>query len=661
MARCGGSSSGARIISGDGITITGYGSLENPYKVSLTDPLTGPACDNVTRCVGSNLGRGLSYNPTSGEISVKISGDAGNGLTWGTDNGLFGAAGGSGGEAGYATVDGLLASPQKIVGGTYGAGYAMSPEGPLAAYRHGMDNELRLLHVPVRRTTDYFLVAAHHRTLNEYAQAQSPEGGSFYGGKTIDGLDLPGTERIWYTPGGTPEDDPVYGWRYPRFSSKRGYFGFGARDSIGMPLLSDVLSLTQRRVVLYLQVKDVGASAGDTAQPYFTWYALRNMVQLYGLTKSVIVGTELPTTASQQDANDIVSGMVLLEEIGVHVALHINTLAQMGSAPPANLVSLGFKWVMIDANLADQQRTRVKAYKDAGLNVMLHSANRQWQYKLTKNTDVWGADGLRGILSPDPVYAAGEDNDYLYYDVGTTLDWTTPNYGIHAYGSTMPWMRDVKRGYVPVGRPGWLTLDGDALTPRDAAAGIRESGYMILQGEMSPVGAWSSTVFDGTKSDNYEIHVGVHWDNLVADRGRWISVFFGVPEDRELYEWHHTNSYTKGYQLALSQNGTFALTRWDGIPYPGQGSPYQWVQTWPSGFGDPVPTGGLTECRFKIEVKPTGISVARIVNGGEADRRDFGGPDATMWRGPYWYLGRHFFFTSDSTTVSWIWPLARPL
>lgn len=126
MARCGtcGSNSCACVIqAGTGITVTGAGTLANPYIVTATGGggagsivtvgdtptidlsisgdgsvgtpyvITGAlVTEGVQDLVGAMVGNGLVYNDGANQILAKLSTDPGNTLSFGGDGGLFGTA-----------------------------------------------------------------------------------------------------------------------------------------------------------------------------------------------------------------------------------------------------------------------------------------------------------------------------------------------------------------------------------------------------------------------------------------------------------------------------------------------------------------------------------------------------------------------------------------
>lgn len=89
MARCGcGGSNRCNCIvtAGTNTTVSGTGSAANPYVISSTGG-GAVTCDQVRPCLSA--GPGAAYDPATGVISARLSGDAGNNLALGGDQGLY--------------------------------------------------------------------------------------------------------------------------------------------------------------------------------------------------------------------------------------------------------------------------------------------------------------------------------------------------------------------------------------------------------------------------------------------------------------------------------------------------------------------------------------------------------------------------------------------
>lgn len=635
--RCG-CQGGFRIVEGEGIDITGPGTVANPAKISIENPLTGPACDNVVRCVGEHCGAGMRYDPVSKRIIAAISGDSGNNLSYGSDNGLFASGGGGGGgDSGYTTVAGLAAQTFPIVGGSYGAGIAQWPEGPIDTYKAALDTELQLIHVPVRRSAEYYCVAHHFRNLEFY--------NARFGGNTNTMMDLKMYRHLRFTPGTEQDEDP-------NTPTTAGYWGANYPTSRGAVMLSDLFSLVNRRSVLYLECKDIGAGSNDTPAPRDTLNVLSFLVRRFGATKSVIVGSEFPLTATHEDIVSIAEGLNICRDAGIAIAAHLTSETMVDQITPKNLTDNGFTWVFISYGVADRTPEKVKAYKDAGLNVMLFSGHRQWHYDLVKDTTKFGSGGLKGILCSDPIYCAGVTSSYRYRLRRASWTWGTADYGRHSNWSAsgLEYQHVKYRGYIRQGEGQQLSLDGDLYSPGDNPT-FRQSAYMVLMGEQCPMPLNPAT----GKMDNYSIDVGFVWDDMLSDRGRWMSVWWGNPQDRSLTEWRLASEYTRGYQLQLNQNGQFVLQRYDGIPWPGgDAAPHQYALVWDSPWVNQIQPN--VEYRIRVRVRPDRIICGPLgqLEGGPNTRtfgKDVGGD---MWRGGYVYLGRHTWSNNDTTRCRFV-------
>lgn len=633
---------GCTIIGVDGVGTSGSGTIRDPYLVGLNNPLGENGCEAVVDCVGSSLGNGLSYNDALNQISTRLSGDAGNNIIYGSDGGLY-SAGGGGGGSDAVTVASL--PEENLIGGNYGAGYAQFAEFTRQTYEAAMDIEdIQLIQVPVRRSSEYLAMAMANRDISYYNTSHP--------GVVSTGMNLMGFKRMTVRPSGPEISDGFW-------DPLNGYFGTGqpdtGRSGPGGVLLSDVFRITARRKVLWLRIMDVGASVGDTNFPEGTYDTARRLVTQWGATKSVIMGGAIPATASTDDRNSIIAGLKRCKDATIATTVQINNAVDAAALPPATLSTLygdgtGPEWVMIPFTFAEDSPATVTAYRDAGFQVLLTSAHRQYHYELQRTM------GLRGMICADPVYAAGFKNRFRYRIPEADWSWGTTDYGRHAY-ITQNNVNTSERGYVEHGQGGKLVIRQDLVNPSTDASWQR-TGYMILMGEMCPVPdpAWDpSDPGNYGSPTNYDIEVGFSWSRLMSYRGRWMSVFFAVPEDRPLSEWVRTNQFTKGYQFQLAQDGTFVVQRYDGIPYTGPDDPtgppwpYQYSLTWASGWGTINPG---QEYRIRIQVRPGQITMGRIgpgttvLDGRTLDSTEAGGR-GDMWRGPYLYLGRHFWTESD--------------
>lgn len=686
MARpCGCSGECGCTINGlNGITVSGQGTTGQPYQVRLSNPLQSTGCDAIMSCVNTRLGRGLTVSSDS-KIQVNLAN--GGGLDFDANGALFATGGGGGGNVGFATVAGLLARPitEKIIGGSYGAGLCMQWEGPLESYRVAASLGLPLIHVPVRRSREGALWAAHYHALGYYNDGLTAK-------DLTHTINLSRGQVMKILPGGKPRDrTDNFMFNVPAYEFDVGPFGDAKEMSVGLPRLTDVFEIIQRRSVLYLEIKDLGSSIEvpnnqineadpkpaahpETPNPDATFAALEPLLGQYGVTQSVIVGANLPTALSAGDRTSMINGLTRIRNAGAAIAWHFNSVAEMTANPPATLTGLGVTWAFFPYHVAETNPAQLNAYKAAGITCMLHSLHRQHQFNFLNKAE-FNPGGLRGGISWDPVYVNGSQSNFRYRALNAVWDTPDPNHGrqgpyVSGNGFRPEWqsqnnrtpMSDHFRGLITgaLSDRGRLLLTADVIPPgeTDGGAGSTavQTGYNILMGEQCPV-PWPQ----------YDIDFDVRWhgDTNTID-GRYMGIIFGVDEDREVKEWIRCDQYSKFYLFALSITGTFVFFRYDGIPYPGNGAAYQYTFDWASGYNTPGP-GGNTGASYGLKVR---VRNDRLVLGPSnqdesgANTRIFTAttpaengtgrlPDATRWRGKYFYMNRHFWNTSNSRLVSW--------
>jgi glycerophosphoryl diester phosphodiesterase len=612
---------GCVIVGSSGASVSGTGTSRDPYRIQLASPITGTACTAIVACVGSHAGNGLRYDGTSGTLSARISADSGNSIIYGSDGGLYTTGGsGGGGSSGGVTVDSL---PTFVIGGAYGAGYSIYPEGQIVAYEAGMDMALPLMHVPVRRSREGSPYACHYRTLSSYNTAITSA-------QRVDNNAMSTMSNIETQPGGAS----------PNVNT--GYFGCNMQPRMGIPTLYDILQATRNRCVLYLEIKDLGAAVGETADPRYTGTVMRAVISKLGAAKSVIVGAELGGAGNTADVDGLKNALADCRADGMVTAVHISSQVQANTYTPTVVAGAGHTWVMLTAALASTNPTLITDYKNAGLQVMLYGVARQYQYNLAKSLAV------RGVLSQDPLYAGGVDNNFKYQSATSTWAWGQADYGRQAYLDDISFVRDTYRGYVSTANR--ISIDGLTHVPGQTDPDEHPSSYNVLMGEQVPVRDTGSVFNTYGTATNYDISVGFVWSRAMTDKTQWCSVFFGVPEDRPLYDNTGATSTTKGYAFMLRQNGNFILLRYDGVAYPGSGNPYQFiVANWATGWGTLVAN---TEYRVKVQVRTNGLILGREDGGGSATKT-LVGDDYTKWRGQYFYLGRHIGNDSDVSTVTY--------
>lgn len=137
MARCGcGGQCQCAHISGDGVTVTGSGTPNNPWVSNATIA----DCADVRQCLTG--GDALNYDQATGDFDVCLSSDAGNNLTLGTDGCLYAPVGSNAVTAGCGLAgNGTVGSP--LVANTQPWAFPCDPETGGSAISCDANGELR--------------------------------------------------------------------------------------------------------------------------------------------------------------------------------------------------------------------------------------------------------------------------------------------------------------------------------------------------------------------------------------------------------------------------------------------------------------------------------------------------------------------------------------
>lgn len=605
MARpCGCSGGGCTARGINGIEVTGTCGVNDPLTIGLSENL-GAGCEPVMDCVGNSIGAGLSYSDAGNRISTYVSGDEGNMLGYGSDGGLL-STGSPDPGLGGVTVASLPA--QNVLGGTYGAGYTQYPEGTRKSYEAAMAfPQITVIHVPIHRGNDGTLWALDNRNANTYAAVSN----------TLDTWGQKDGQDALVRPSGTTPD-----WH-------DGYFGYYAPTQNGFTELQEVLRITMRRKVLYLEVKDLGGSS-STELPEQTLRLLGDLIVKWGLQKQVIIGAEMPS--SNADLDGIVAGLGYCKSLGIEIAGHLTSPTMAAAVPPQNLVALGATWAFLSFTIPP---ATIGTYRDAGLSVMMLAGDRQSHWALQ---NAWG---VRGLLSTDPVYTGAPTYGYQYRPVNLPTSaahpWSRVNsgadFGRTGYNGSIVGAHARFRGAIIAGVPNILQFGPEALPSGS-------SNYLI------PVGRWNPIYDPNTPEPpvgnpgsptNYDIECGVSVTSAQSvASGMAIGLFFGMPSDSRIYDRGASTNDTRGYSVEVLPDGRFRFRRYDGVA-----GNIAYTMEWSSGW-----SSISAERRIHVAVRPGQVTISRAEAIGGSGSRVFnaatGGGDA--WRGPYLYLS--FFRTS---------------
>ncbi len=605
----------------DGMTCSGLGTSTDPLVIKWQIPLATVACNAVMDCVGTHLGDGFIFDSGTKTLRIKIDPAAENLATVGPQGLLVAGTPPQGG--GGVSVAGMLTLPKPVIGSAYGAGFAIVPEGQRESYTAAANllGLVSLVHVPVRRSVEALPVCLHYDTMASYNTAIVD--------RVID-MDASMLSRCSIEPGGPTE------------TYLSGYFGYGAKKSTGAPLLSDVLDVLGNRAVVYLEVK-------DTNSPRTTADRIKEQMSVYGISKSLIVAGE-PLAATGSDATILHGVIASFAGSGVPIAAHLTSAAQVSAYPAATLVSLGCTWVALSYAIADPASPSyvagaVTAYKAAGLQVLLFGVHRQYQYDLAVTNDV------RGVISFDPVYAAGAKTAYRYRQDNSTWSWGTPDYGRQSsWSDTIPGQRDYYRGYVRDGQPDQIVLD-QALRNPGSPVDNEQSGYWLSLGELGPY----------RNANTYAVQFWVLWTAIPAPgSGRWAGMWLDRPTDHPLMDFGRSTSQTIGYLFSLSQAGTFVLSEYVGNASVGGAPPAGLVTHFVGASGYSVVPNEFYGLR--AEVTPTAIRLYRttpITTTPFAKTLIYTLNNPTRYisgtNKGHPFLGRHFFNSGEARETRFGW------
>jgi len=573
MARpCGCGGGGLTVRCSNGVRCSGLGTTTDPLNISWEIPLGAAACNAVMDCIGTHLAPGLQMSSDTRALGIKLDPDPRNIATL-SASGLL-VAGTVTPGAGSASVAKLLTLPAPVIGGMYGAGSSVWPEGTTYNYEQAalqVPEQIQIVHVPVRRTSELLPVALQSASMSWY----NPNVGD-----AVLNMDAAQLDQVDVQPSG-PSDTP-----------DTGYFGFGTRQQQSVPWLSTVFNLLGNKVVLYLESKDT-FSAISTAD------RIKGMAPAWDVTKSIIAAGE-PIPEAGPHASLLHAVIDSMTGTGIPVAAHLTTAAQVLAYNGATLQALGVGWVSLPYSVIDDESDTyiagaVQDYQDHGLQVMIHSIHRQWQYKKA------AAANVRGVLCFDPIYGPGIRSGYRYRRNANNYGYPAPSYGLHGpYSADFTTQRDYYRGYVRTSGPQELVYDANLQNP-GVSGGWDYSGYWVLHGRMGPF----------INADTYYMQCWVRWNALLSDKFRWIGLWADRPTDRNLVDWAVSDKFTIGYNLVLNQQGEMICAQYDGTPGGGHEPPPGRYDVFygNSGYG---PLNANWAYGIRLEVEPTQIRGYRI-------------------------------------------------
>lgn len=358
-------------------------------------------CDAIVLCVAANLGSGLRYDSVNGVLAVRLSGDAGNTASFGSDGGIFVPGSGASPDpaSGRKTIAGL---PEQFAGGSDTGGGAMLPFGSPDGIEYAVANRLDIITISNFALADDVSVArwdSPSANLDFRTDNPSTIDLSYLSSLTLPSLLVDAGSRE--NPTGRLSGAPA-----SLLTPDGGWFGFYANNFSPMTLV-EALHQVAARAVVYSAVfggvveaeleRYLAASMNAIIQAGAQAWAFQGITAY--MSDGVGGTVEAPFASWVGDA--IAAGLTPAVDL-------FDDAAGGETITPAEVVASGAQWVRLaaDENNTGTSFARIQTFVDAGLQVMvyLHSS-RQWDA-----LQAYGI-GARGITSDSPVYSRGARGD----------------------------------------------------------------------------------------------------------------------------------------------------------------------------------------------------------------------------------------------------------
>lgn len=365
-------------------------------------------CDAIVLCVAANLGSGLRYDTVNGVLAVRLSGDAGNAASFGSDGGIYVPDAGASPDpaSGRRTIAGLA---DVVAGGSGTGAGSMVPLGSPDCIEYAVANQLDIVNISTFALIDDIAVARWDGpTANLDVRTDSP---STIDIDHISSLTLPSLlcdAGARDTPTGRNSDAPV-----SLLTPDGGWFGFYANNYSPMTLQEALYQLAARAVAYV-------APFGGAVETELERYLAASMAAI------IQAGAQQWAFQGINGYMDDSGGDTVLAPfdpwVGDAIAAGLTPMVDLfDDAPggfavtPAAVVASGADWVRMNyspTGTSGATLARIQDFVEAGLQVVVNiRSSRQWDAMEVL------AVGARGITSDSPVYtrgARGEAGDLNY-------------------------------------------------------------------------------------------------------------------------------------------------------------------------------------------------------------------------------------------------------
>lgn len=364
-------------------------------------------CDAIVLCVAANLGAGLRYDSVNGLLAVRLSGDAGNSASIGSDGGIYVPGGDTVPDpaSGRRTIAGL---PARAFGGSATGAGSMLPFGSPESIEYAVVNRLDIVNFSNFALADGVSIArwdGDGAALSSRTDNPSGIPIGLISSVTLPSLLVDAGTRV--SPTGRDSGAPP-----ALMSPDGGWFGFYAAPYTPMTL-AQALQKLAARAVAYLPIY---AGAVEADYERFIAGAINAVLQV-GSQDWTIVGV---SAYIEDDLDNTIVGPYatwVADVIAAGLTPAVDLFDdQLGGfvVTPAEVVATGAEWVRLNLDEDGDGTTlaRIQTFIDAGLQVIVNVRNSR-QYDVAR---VFAA-GARAVTSDSPVYsrgARGEAGDLDY-------------------------------------------------------------------------------------------------------------------------------------------------------------------------------------------------------------------------------------------------------
>lgn len=351
-------------------------------------------CDAIVLCVAANLGPGLRYDTVTGQLAVRLSGDAGNAARFGSDDGIFvpGPDTSPDPASGRKTIAGL---PARAFAASNTGGGNMIPFGSPDGIEYGIANRMDILQISTFALADGVAIArwdGPNTSLSSRTDNPSSIQTKMISSVTLPSLLVDAGARD--TPTGRLSGAPP-----ALLSPDGGWFGFYARNFTPITLTEALHQVAARAVV------HVAVYAGVVQEELerFLAGAMRAVIQAGAQDWAMV---SVPGYMLNDEGTDMIIAP-LDEWVSDMIAAGITPIVDLFDdsaastvVTPAQVVASGSQWVRFNTNGTSYER--MQEFVDAGLQVDIQvRSSRHWEVQ-----QAYGI-GARVVAADSPVYARG--------------------------------------------------------------------------------------------------------------------------------------------------------------------------------------------------------------------------------------------------------------